>query len=745
MLNCCVDIGAAKKDGITFDQFVCLARCNGCSVLRAQPLLNMSEEERTIGINNFRSIIKSVSRAPSETGLLVVSYTREALGQSGDGHFSPIGGYHEGTDRVLIMDVARYKYPPHWVDVASLFDGMRQLDNVTGRPRGLLLMHRYDMAPDERLAEFHNRRQRIGMDGVAAIGQETSASSVCGINDDVGDFSLCELADALRDVCIKSSISTLSEQAFPSAYNLNNAEESNGIDDGIEKITIKELSKKSSPWPISYPSESAHPANRLSPPLDPSLNPSWLPRRPIFDATSPSFGLQNSRVLDKHKFTHQHHHHTASSSVIDTESTLKYLPPPSFHPLSLFRVDLPPPSTARGVFASLAVSLRSTATANPIPNDFDDAKFAAEAFRLFLRATSHTTELLPMIPAAAAAEILALCQHYFPNGQVELSENSDFRLYSNSLAYLLRTSPFTSSSLRVTSGEMLISRLLPSPDTRRIFNINLLQQETRRAMACVASLKDMKVYSLLEGVADEEGLGGWWLRTLIDTKPLDKGLKTTTANPREIIFNGTSLHDLFFTAPLDVLAVLFFSLPRDLLAIIDPSNRLHQIMMLKNANEGNDLALLSPFGHSEAYFEGKAAASSANTAPAACSSCQKVCSTRLSATANYYLHTESTTKEKDMLEKNWKIDMNDPVLHEMKVFRSILEELTGKVFLESNARDNSFTASSVVESSLWHRKRPSETGFSGSASDYCSLKRNAYLTESAVSSVFNCCNHSPCK
>lgn len=38
---------------------------------------------------------------------LVVSYSRRTLGQTGDGHFSPVGGYHAGRDLVLILDVVR--------------------------------------------------------------------------------------------------------------------------------------------------------------------------------------------------------------------------------------------------------------------------------------------------------------------------------------------------------------------------------------------------------------------------------------------------------------------------------------------------------------------------------------------------------------------------------------------------------------------------------------------------------------
>ncbi len=36
---------------------------------------------------------------------IVVSYSRATFLQTGDGHYSPIGGYHAGADEVLILDV----------------------------------------------------------------------------------------------------------------------------------------------------------------------------------------------------------------------------------------------------------------------------------------------------------------------------------------------------------------------------------------------------------------------------------------------------------------------------------------------------------------------------------------------------------------------------------------------------------------------------------------------------------------
>jgi hypothetical protein len=75
---------------------------------------------------------------------MAVSYSRRTLAQSGDGHFSPIAAYDIATDHVLIMDVARFKYPHHWVPVSVLFEAMKCLDSVTGKSRGYVVLSRTD-------------------------------------------------------------------------------------------------------------------------------------------------------------------------------------------------------------------------------------------------------------------------------------------------------------------------------------------------------------------------------------------------------------------------------------------------------------------------------------------------------------------------------------------------------------------------------------------------------------------------
>jgi len=89
--------------------------------------------------NNLATFRTAIASAAGGDGVLVVSYDRSALGQTGSGHFSPVGGYHRARDLALILDVARFKYPPHWVSVERLWLATHPIDPATGRARGFLV------------------------------------------------------------------------------------------------------------------------------------------------------------------------------------------------------------------------------------------------------------------------------------------------------------------------------------------------------------------------------------------------------------------------------------------------------------------------------------------------------------------------------------------------------------------------------------------------------------------------------
>ncbi|MDB4986460.1 MAG: hypothetical protein JWN04_1638, partial [Myxococcaceae bacterium] len=129
LLDCCVPLAQVRERGLDLDELSCLARCNGADV--------DLERADSDSLASFRAAVAAASRGET---VVVASYDRQAMGQTGGGHFSPIGGYHAERDLVLILDVARFKYPPHWVPAERLWHAMQPLDPTTGRSRGWMIL-----------------------------------------------------------------------------------------------------------------------------------------------------------------------------------------------------------------------------------------------------------------------------------------------------------------------------------------------------------------------------------------------------------------------------------------------------------------------------------------------------------------------------------------------------------------------------------------------------------------------------
>ena len=83
----------------------------------------------------------------SASDYVIVNYDRGTVGQETMGHISPLGAYHAGSDRFLLLDVARYKYPPVWIKADALFAAMRTSDLSSGKSRGFLLITAAKDAP----------------------------------------------------------------------------------------------------------------------------------------------------------------------------------------------------------------------------------------------------------------------------------------------------------------------------------------------------------------------------------------------------------------------------------------------------------------------------------------------------------------------------------------------------------------------------------------------------------------------
>jgi len=119
MLDCCQPLEVIKEKGITLAEFSCLAKCNGLEAVTRfadstfvhSPGADRVNVTRGSGSRSFEAFLQAVKVCTfSSDQLMAVSYSRASLGQTGVGHFSPVGGYtSENGGMALILDVARFK------------------------------------------------------------------------------------------------------------------------------------------------------------------------------------------------------------------------------------------------------------------------------------------------------------------------------------------------------------------------------------------------------------------------------------------------------------------------------------------------------------------------------------------------------------------------------------------------------------------------------------------------------------
>lgn len=137
MLDCCEPLEKVKREGITFAKLTCLAQCAGASVQAFRA--NQSS------LTSFRALVEAC--VSSDDRHLIISYDRRSFQQTGTGHFSPLGGYHRQKDMALILDVARFKYPPHWVPLPLLWEAINTIDESTGKLRGFMMIYKRENPP----------------------------------------------------------------------------------------------------------------------------------------------------------------------------------------------------------------------------------------------------------------------------------------------------------------------------------------------------------------------------------------------------------------------------------------------------------------------------------------------------------------------------------------------------------------------------------------------------------------------
>jgi hypothetical protein len=114
-------------EGLSLDQLADLAR---------QKLHRKVTVLRDLDLAAFR---EQLSRANDPARRYVINFSRGPLFGTGGGHHSPIAGYLNQEDLVLVLDVNK-KYGPWLVKPDRLYDAMNTVDTTTQKKRGLLLI-----------------------------------------------------------------------------------------------------------------------------------------------------------------------------------------------------------------------------------------------------------------------------------------------------------------------------------------------------------------------------------------------------------------------------------------------------------------------------------------------------------------------------------------------------------------------------------------------------------------------------
>jgi Phytochelatin synthase len=123
--------GVLARQGMTLDQLGAL--------LGLHPAAIEVHHAEDGGLEAFRSSARDYLAAKDH--FVIVNYLRKSIGQERGGHISPLAAYDAKSDRFLILDVARYKYPPVWVTASDLFAAMNTTDaSNNNKTRGYVLV-----------------------------------------------------------------------------------------------------------------------------------------------------------------------------------------------------------------------------------------------------------------------------------------------------------------------------------------------------------------------------------------------------------------------------------------------------------------------------------------------------------------------------------------------------------------------------------------------------------------------------
>jgi hypothetical protein len=132
-----IENGTLRSNEI-YDNKLCIINHDPNNV-ECKGTLNIMIKKANLDV--FRTCIFASTRR--ENFYIVATTSRKVLGQTGDGHFSPIAALNNMEDYLLLLDTARFKYNSMWFKVSDVYSSFMPIDTATNKPRGFLLCSRY--------------------------------------------------------------------------------------------------------------------------------------------------------------------------------------------------------------------------------------------------------------------------------------------------------------------------------------------------------------------------------------------------------------------------------------------------------------------------------------------------------------------------------------------------------------------------------------------------------------------------
>ena len=165
-------------DEIIYDKIIPIKHTNDCKNKSINKIhYNLCNEDF------FR--VSSLSSCLYNNFFLMCNLGRKALGQTGDGHFTPIGAYHQESDNGLLIESARFKYNSRWFKINNIYKSLLTKDSFTQKNRGFLLINKKDLNIEPSFSKTFKMKRNIKKNEILSILDNISDNDYKNINNDL--------------------------------------------------------------------------------------------------------------------------------------------------------------------------------------------------------------------------------------------------------------------------------------------------------------------------------------------------------------------------------------------------------------------------------------------------------------------------------------------------------------------------------------------------------------------------------